>query len=158
MAFTSYARSFALACFGLTLVAAVGAGEAGAARPVARIASPDGRDFAEVRARATGGDAVYVRGARVWPRDITRSAVVTAAPRWSRTSQAIALLVRDKTVTRLVVVLVRGETAGQVLEWDVPPNALPARVVTWLDAHRVSVGASEMEPKLVATWKASTSR
>jgi hypothetical protein len=127
-----------------------------AAKPAARIASPDGRDYAEVRARPLGGDAIYVSGARVWPKDASRSVFVTAEPRWSRSGEALALLVREQTATRLVVVLVRGEIAGKVLEWDVPPNALPAKVVMWIDAHRVSVGAREMEPRMVASWQASS--
>jgi hypothetical protein len=148
---TSILRLAALGC----LILAATAARADSARSGARVASPDGHDVAEVRPRALGGDAVYVSGARVWPRDASRSGVVTAVPRWSRSGHGIALLVREKTVTRLVVVLVHGEIAGQVLEWDVPPTALPAKVVTWLDAHRVSVGEREMEPKLVATWEAA---
>lgn len=152
-----YVRTIALVGFALSAVAS-SADDASAAKAAVRIASPDGRDVAEVRARPLGGDAIYVSGARVWPKDAARSVVVTAAPRWSRSSEALALLVRENTSTRLVVVLVRGEIAGQALEWDVPPAALPARVVTWMDAHRVSVGARELEPRMVATWEASASR
>ena len=153
MRLLQYVRSTALVCLALGAAAASGAD---ASKAPTRIASPDGRDFAEVRARPLGGDAIYVSGARVWPKDGARSVVVTAEPRWSRSSEAIALLVREKTTTRLVVVLVRGDIAGRALEWDVPPNALPAKVVTWIDAHRVAVGAREMEPRMVATWESST--
>ena len=153
MRLMQYVRSTAIAC--LALSAAAATATATASKVPAKIASPDGKDFAEVRTRPLGGDAIYVSGARVWPKDFSRSVFVTAEPRWSRSSEAIALLVREKTTTRLVVVLLRGEVAGQVLEWDVPPNALPAKVVTWIDAHRVSVGAREMEPRMVATWSST---
>ncbi len=157
----SFVRSVAFTFLGLGACATgalVGGDDAFAsvARPVARIASPDGRDFAEVRIHAAGGDTVAVNGVVVWPKETTRSAVVTTAPLWSSSSQAIALLAREQTVTRLVVVLVRGETPGEVLEWEVPRAALPAKVITWLGARRVSVGPREMEPKLVASWNAST--
>jgi hypothetical protein len=151
MPLSPYLRSLAIAS--LVLGATVPSrSSAIASKAAAKIASPDGKDVAEVRSRPLGGDAIYVSGARVWPKEATRSVIVTAAPRWSRESEAIALLVREQTAVRLVVVNVRGEIAGQVLEWDVPPAALPAKVVTWIDAHRVSVGAREMEPRMVATW------
>jgi hypothetical protein len=35
----------------------------------------------------------------------------------------------------------------------VPPRALPARNVCWLDSHRVAVGETELEPKLVVGWE-----
>jgi hypothetical protein len=155
MRFSSLLRSGALA--GAVVLAGLGGGAATAATPAApaRVTSPDGRDFAEVRPRATGGDALWVCGTRKWPKDPAHGGVVIAAPRWSRSGEALAMLVRQEMTTRLVVVLVRGEAAGEVLEWTVPPEALPAKVVTWLDAHRVSVGAREMEPKMVAMWKAN---
>jgi hypothetical protein len=118
----------------------------------ARVTSPDGNDVAEVRPRAAGGDEVWVNDALVWPKDGEREATVTCAPRWSRTSHGIALLARENATIRLVVVLVHSDIAGEVLEWEVPTAALPAKVVMWIDANHVSVGEREMEPKLVASW------
>jgi hypothetical protein len=121
-------------------------------KKVARVPSPDGNDLAEVRPRAAGGDEVWVDDLLVWPKDGERDAVVTCAPRWSRTGHGIALLAREGATVRLVVVLVHGDIFGEVLEWEVPAAALPAKVVTWIDASRVSVGEREMEPKLIASW------
>jgi hypothetical protein len=159
----SFVRSIAFTFLGLGACATAGTVDAGntvasVARPVARIASPDGHDFAEVREHPAGGDAIYVNGAIMWPMETTRTAEVTTPPRWSSSSQAIALLAREQQVTRLVVVLVHGETPGEVLEWEVPRAALPAKVITWLGAGSVSVGSHEMEPKLVATWKTPAPR
>ncbi len=141
----------ALACAPV-LVAVPASAHASGDKKIARVASPDGNDVAEVRPRAAGGDGVWVDDVLVWPKDGEREAIVTCAPRWSRTSHGIALLARENATIRLVVVLVHGDIAGEVLEWEVPAAALPAKVVTWIDANRVSVGEREMEPKLVASW------
>ena len=149
------ARTLSLVLVLACLVASASA-HAGDDKKIARIPSPDGNDVAEVRPRAAGGDEVWVDDVLVWPKDAEREAIVTCAPRWSRTGHGIALLARENTTVRLVVVLVHGDIAGEVLEWEIPAAALPAKVVMWIDANRVSVGEREMEPKLVASWGASS--
>ncbi len=119
-----------------------------------KIISPDGNRVAQIRPRAAGGDVLYVNDALVWPKEADRTATVTVSPRWAHQSDAIAFLARERQMTRLVVVLVSGDAAGQVLEWAVPRAALPAKVITWMDARRVSVGEREMAPKMVASWDA----
>jgi len=149
----SLSHVLALACATVLVAASVPASaHASGDKKIAHVTSPDGNDVAEVRPRAAGGDEVWVDDALVWPKDGEREVIVTCAPRWSRTSHGIALLARENATIRLVVVLVHGDIAGEVFEWELPAAALPAKVVTWIDANRVSVGEREMEPKLVASW------
>jgi len=105
---------------------------------------------AEIKSVAEGSEALFVDGKEVW-REGGR-VEVTSAPRWSKSGHGVAFLIRAYGATKLVVVLVAGETAGNTLSWSVPPRALPARKVIWLGIDRVAVGDSELEPKLIAGW------
>ena len=106
---------------------------------------------AEIKTVAEGSEALFVDGREVWRED--RPVQVTSPPRWSKSGHGVAFLVRADGVTRLLVVLISGETAGHTLSWSVPPRALPARNVCWLDSHRVAVGETELDPKLVVGWE-----
>jgi len=140
------------------LTCAAAAGGAGPSRVVAR--SPDGKRVAEVRTRASGGDALWIDGHLVWPRvddkaRVVRRPTVTGRPSWARAGHAVALLAREAGGgTTLVVALVDGAAAGEALEWNIPAAALPARAIMWMGASKLAVGPREMEPKLVASWDA----
>jgi hypothetical protein len=140
-----------IAILGLLTLGTDGAGGA-AARLAAR--SPDGKRVAEVRARAAGGDTIFVDGRRVWPADLdARHPQVIGRPSWARAGHAVAWLAHEPTgATTLVVALVGGASAGQALEWNVPSAALPARAIMWMGASKLAVGPREMEPRLVASW------
>jgi hypothetical protein len=112
-------------------------------------ASPDGKRHAEVRG-GVSGQALWVDGRRIWPEG-KRKASFVGIPRWARGSTGVAVLAEENRVTRLVVVLV-GDHEPTALEWQVPPEAMPARWVSWLTPSRVAVGPRELEPKLIASW------
>jgi hypothetical protein len=130
------------ACVALSTVPAV-------ARAPQAAVSPDGRWHAEVR----GGDSLWIEGERVWP-EAKRRATIVGQPRWARASHAVAVLAEEKKATRLVVILV-GNHEPTAMEWLLPPEALPARWISWLAETRVAVGPRELEPKLVASFKVS---
>ena len=143
----------------LALLAAPGAARAevkvGLPAPRLRVPAPAGKLGAEVRARARGGEALWVDGRLLWP-----EAEAGGEPRvasdlvWSRKADGVAFLsVERGGQTRLVVVLVAGEGTPAALSWDVPRSALPVHKVMWLGEARVGAGPAELEPHLVASWK-----
>jgi hypothetical protein len=142
-------------CFAILGLLVVGHGDRGdaAGRLVAR--SPDGKRIAEVRARSAGGDSIFVDGRRVWPTSDAdaRHPQVIGRPSWARAGGAVAWLAHEPTgATTLFVALLDGAAAGQALEWNLPPQALPARAIMWMGASKLAVGPREMEPRLVASW------
>jgi len=151
-------RVAASLAFSALLTCALGSG-GDAAGPV-QARSPDGKRVAEVRARTSGGDAIFVDGRHVWPEGTgARRPKVIGRPTWARAGHAVAWLARESGgATTLVVELLDGDAAGQALEWTVPPAALPARAIMWMGASRLAVGPREMEPKLVASWQAPEAR
>jgi hypothetical protein len=143
----------------VVVVFVVIAAHATAAAPPLSARSPDGKKVAEVRARASGGDGLWIDGRQVWPpaAESKRRATITARPTWARAGNAVAWLQRETGgATTLVVSLVGGDAGGQALEWTVPPAALPARSIMWMGASRLAVGPREMEPRLVASWNEPT--
>ena len=64
---------------------------------------------AEIKTVAEGCEALFVDGREVWRED--GPVQVTSAPRWSRSGHGVAFLVRADGATRLIVVLLSGETA-----------------------------------------------
>lgn len=128
-----------------------------APRPRLSAPSPDGRRLAEVRRRATGGEALYVDGRAYWPPADARIAPrITTSLVWSRGGDALAFVANEAGRSTLVVALVDGEGAPMALSWPIPTAAGPARAIMWLGSTRVAVGPRELEPKVVASW--STSR
>src|SRR5262245_21087829 len=115
----------------------------------ARVRSRSGH-VAEIRTVAEGSEALFVDGREVWRE--AGPARVTSAPCWSKSGHGVAFLRSRGGATKLVVVLVAGETAGNILSWSVPPRALPARSVTWLGHRRLAVGDDELAPRLIASW------
>lgn len=131
--------------------------------------------------------AVLAGGASAAHGDIEQRAVVAAGPRgdasvrvgesvlwrapgkgtrvvsdvvWSRAGDAVAFATRDRAGrTRLVVVMVGGDVHGQAVTWTVPPRAINVRrpAVIWLGARRVVLGASELQPALIASWTTASS-
>jgi hypothetical protein len=114
----------------------------------------------EVRQRAvvaagSRGDASVRVGERVLWRASNPSTRVVSDVVWSRAGDAVAFATRDRVGhMRLVVVMVGGDAHGQAVSWAVPPRAINVSrpSVIWLDARRVSLGASELQPTLVASW------
>lgn len=128
-----------------------------AAKPRPHCKSPDGSRLAEVRARASGGDGLYVDGAQVWPTPGHREHPQIVTPVvWSRGGDAVALVARGSAGnTTLVVAIVAGDAAGRALSWPIPKSAGALRSIMWLGPTRVAVGPREMEPKVVASWTVS---
>jgi hypothetical protein len=111
----------------------------------------------EIRARAGGGQAVYVDGTLLWPAaGAARAPKVTGPMRWSRRGDAVAWIAKDGASTLLVVGLVGKGSERQALEWALPEAALPAKAIMWLGPSKVAVGPREMEPRLVASWKTTS--
>ena len=123
-------------------------GGAGAAR--AEIA----RERAVVSTGPRGDASVRVGTRVVWRAASPRTRVASDVV-WSRARDAVAFATRDAGGRmELLVVMVGGDLHGQVVSFAIPPRADARRpVVTWLDGQRVLVGASELEPALVASWK-----
>lgn len=119
---------------------------------------------AEIKARpvvstAPGGAASVRLGARVLWRGSSPRTKVASDVVWSRAGDAVAFATRDAGGRmKLLVVMVGGDLHGQVVSFAIPAHADAARrpVVTWLDGQRVLVGASELEPALVASWKVAS--
>jgi hypothetical protein len=119
-----------------------------------------GAAHAEVRRHAVvsagpRGDATVRVGERVLWRGPSPGTRVVSDVVWSRTGDAVAFATRDREGrARLVVVMVGGDAHGQSVSWAVPARALTVSrpVVVWLDARRVMLGASELQPALVASW------
>jgi hypothetical protein len=105
---------------------------------------------AEIKAVAEGCEALLIDGREVWRE--AGPVQVTGAPRWSKSGHGVAFLVRAAGVTRLLVILISGEAAGNILSWSVPPRALPARHISWLGSRKLALGETELEPKLVVGW------
>lgn len=119
-----------------------------------------GAAHAEVAQRAVvaagpRGDASVEVGGRVLWRSPRAGTRVVSDLVWSRARDAVAFATRDRAgSTRLVVVMVGGDVHGQAVSWAVPARALRASrpVIVWLDARRVVLGASELQPAVVASW------
>jgi hypothetical protein len=111
----------------------------------------------QVKARPSGGDALWVDGAPVWPKGSARPGAEVVGPfAWSARGNALAWIARDHGHTLLIVSLLDapGEDGRPLaMEWPLPDAALPARAITWLGPARVAVGPAELDPKIVATWK-----
>jgi hypothetical protein len=114
----------------------------------------------EIRQRAVvaagpRGDASVWIGERVLWRDPYPGTRVVSDLVWSRAGDAVAFATRDRAGrTRLVVVMVGGDVHGQAVTWAVPPRAMNVRrpSVIWLGARRVVLGASQLQPALIASW------
>ena len=105
------------------------------------------------------GDPSIRLGARVLWRASSRRTQVASDVVWSRAGDAVAFATRDGAGRmRLVVVMVGGDLHGQVVSFAIParPDAARRPHVIWLADQRVLVGASELEPTLVASWKVAS--
>ncbi len=119
-----------------------------------------GAAHGEIRQRAVvaagpRGDASVRVGERVLWRAPTPGMRVVSDVVWSRAGDAVAFATRDRAGrTGLVVVMVGGDVHGQAVTWAVPPRAITVRrpAVIWLDARRVVLGASALQPALIASW------
>lgn len=106
------------------------------------------------------GDASVRVGERVLWRAPSPGTRVVSDVVWSRTGDAVAFATRVRGGrTRLVVVMVGGDAHGQSVTWTVPPHAInvPRPAVIWVDARRVVLGASALEPSLIASWSTASS-
>jgi hypothetical protein len=114
----------------------------------------------ELRPRAVivvgpSGDVSLRVGERLLWRGSSAGTQVVSDVVWSRAGDAVAFATRDRAGrTRLVVVMVAGDAHGQSVSWAVPTRVLTASrpVVVWLDARRLLLGASALQPALVASW------
>jgi hypothetical protein len=124
-----------------------------------------GAAHAEVAQRAVitagpRGDASVQIGRRVLWRSQSAGTRVVSDVVWSRAGDAVAFATRERAGrTRLVVVMVGGDAHGETVSWPVPARAITVRrpVIVWLDARRVTLGASELQPALVASWSVASS-
>lgn len=117
-------------------------------------ASGEVRQRAVVAAGARGDASVRV-GERVLWRAPSPGTRVVSDVVWSRAGDAVAFATRDRAGrTRLVVVMVGGDVHGQTVTWPVPAAAIKVSrpAVSWLDARRVLLGASDLQPALIASW------
>ena len=111
-----------------------------------------------VSAGPRGDASVRLNGRVLWRASSPRTKVASDVV-WSRARDAVAFATRDAAGhMKLLVVMVGGDLHGQVVSFAVPARADSLRrpVVTWLDGQRVLVGASELEPSLVASWKVAS--
>jgi hypothetical protein len=120
----------------------------------ASVARGELRPRAVVVAGPRGDLSLRVGERQVWRGSGAGTRVVSDVV-WSRAGDAVAFATRDRAGrTRLVVVMVGGDAHGQSVSWSVPPRALTASrpVVVWLGARRLVLGASELQPAVVASW------
>jgi hypothetical protein len=97
------------------------------------------------------GDAtLVVDGVARW-----RGTQVTSPLSFDQGTHAVAFTARTRTGPQLVVVLLDGDAAGQMLSWPIPQGT-QARAVVWLGPSRIAAGPSEFEPRVTASWQLSS--
>jgi hypothetical protein len=96
------------------------------------------------------GATVVVDGVSRW-----RGTEVTSPLAYDRGVHAVAFTARNRSGPELVVVLLDGDAAGQMLSWPIPRDT-QARAVVWLGPSRIAAGPSEFEPRVTASWQLSS--
>ena len=134
-----------LALFALLSWSGVAAADGLLPPPLRDVSPPTRAHKAEIRARAAGGQALWIDG-----RIVHTCSGTIASARWSPRGDALAALVRNQP--GLVTLVVSVPSLRRTMTWTLPESWERTEQIDWLGAQRVAVSPTPLQPTAVVSW------